>query len=333
MSDSCPLGVIIVSYNTHQLLRKCLMTLQGVGQEGPLDIIVMDNASTDGSAQMVSSEFPDVRLIAMDRNLGFAQANNRAMSEMSPAEVLFLNPDAIVSPGTITEMRKTLAAYPRAAAVGAQLVSEKGRLQPSSFAFPSLWREFWNFLPELKGVFRVRELASGISRLIPQLWRGSYRAISEAHQVDSIGGACMLVRSDAFRQVGGFSDRFFLYHEEMELCYRLRQRGWEVWLEPRARVVHFEAQASGVRRFRLPTMPILGYRVEGMDYFWATHRPGMPHAVWRFMARSLLRLRAALLRAAGCSAGRTVRTRLRERAEEIRGITRELKEKKQGLDS
>jgi hypothetical protein len=333
MSDSYPLGVITVSYNTCQLLRKCLRTLLSVAGEGPLDILVVDNASTDDSAQMVRTEFPDVRLIAMDRNLGFAPSNNRAMSEMSCSEVLFLNPDAIVNPGAIREMRKTLAAHPRAAVVGAQLVSENGNLQPSSFAFPSLWREFWNFLPELKGILRVRDLASGVSRFVPQLWRGSYRAVSEAHQVDSIGGACMLVRTDAFRQVGGFSDRFFLYHEEMELCYRLRQHDWEVWLEPRARVVHYEAQASGVRRFRLPPMPILGYRIEGMDYFWATHHPGVPYAVWRLMARSLLGLRAVLLRGAGCVAGRTVRKRLWDRAKEIRGITRELKGKKRGLDS
>jgi len=333
MSDFCPLGVIIVSYNTCRLLRKCLMTLQGVAYEGPLDILVVDNASTDDSVQMVRTEFRDVRLIAMSRNLGFAQANNRAMSEMSHAEVLFLNPDAIVNPGAIAEMRKTLTAHPHAAVVGAQLVSENGGLQPSSFAFPSLWREFWNFLPELKGIFRVRDLASGVSRLIPQLWRGSYRAISEAHQVDSIGGACMLVRTNAFHQVGGFSERFFLYHEEMELCYRLRQRGWEVWLEPRARVVHYEAQASGVRRFRLPPMPVLGYRLKGMDYFWATHHPGLPHAVWRFMAFSLLGLRAFLCKGIAMAASAEARKRFAERGKSLMALVAKLRGKTQGLDS
>jgi GT2 family glycosyltransferase len=133
--------------------------------------------------------------------------------------------------------------------------------------------------------------------------------------------------------VQGFSEGFFLYHEEMELCYRLRKQGWEVWLEPRARVVHHEAQASGVRRFRLPPMPVLGYRLQGMDYFWATHHPGLPHIIWRSMACFLIRLRAVLLRIAGCFAGKTVRTRLSDRATELNQAARELKEKKQGLDS
>lgn len=328
MSESRTLGVIVVSYNTRELLRKCLRSLQAVAQRNPLDILVVDNASTDGSASMVASEFPGVHLMLMEKNVGFAQANNRGMAEMSHEEILFLNPDALANSEAVAQMRKTLMTHPRAAIVGAQLVAESGDLQPSSFAFPSLWREFWNLLPELKGIFRVRDLACTISRFFPGLWRGSYQIGSEAHQVDSISGACMLVRADALRQVQGFSERFFLYHEEMELCYRLRGRGWEVWLDPRARIVHHEAQASGVRRFRLPSMPVLGYRLQGMDYFWATHHPGLPHAFWRFMVRSLLRLRILGLRTASCVMGREGRTRLRARAGEIRGVARELKGKK-----
>ncbi|MFH1010248.1 MAG: glycosyltransferase family 2 protein [bacterium] len=328
MTNSSSLSVVIVSYNTRDFLRRCLAALRQRAGEGPLDIVVVDNASTDGSVPMLQSEFPEVRLLALPENLGFAQANNRAMQELNCAEVLFLNPDTIITEGAIAKLRRSLSAHPKAAVVGAQLISHSGHSLPSSFAFPSLWREFWNFLPELKGLFRIRALASAFSKIFPQLWRGSYRTDSQARQVDSVAGACMLVRTDAFRKVGGFCGEFFLYHEEMEFCYRLRRSGWEVWLESQARVVHYESQSSGMRHFRLPPMPVLGYRLTGMDYFWSVHRSGLPYALWRFMGQVLLGLRAALCTVSGLVAKGEKRKRLFAGAKEIRKVIGQMKERR-----
>lgn len=333
MVHSSPLAVVIISYNTCDFLRRCLTALRQRTVEGPFDIVVVDNASTDGSVPMLQREFPEVHLLALAENLGFAQANNRAVQELNCAEVLFLNPDTVVTEGAITVLRRSLAEHPQAAVVGAQLISENGHFLPSSFAFPSLWREFWNFLPELKGLFHIRALASAFSKIFPWLWRGSYRTDGRARQVDSVAGACMLVRTEAFRKVGGFSKEFFLYHEEMEFCYRLRQRGWEVWLESQARVVHYESRSSGVQRFRLPMMPVLGYRLMGMDYFWSVHHAGVPYALWRFMGGILLGLRAALCRVAGFVVKGEKRHRCYSRAKGIWEAIGQMKAGRRGLDS
>lgn len=332
MSDS-PLGVIIVSYNTCQFLRGCLLALRRVADEGPLDIVVVDNGSTDGSIEMLTREFPEIRLIALGKNVGFARANNRAVREIQRSELLLLNPDTVVTRGAIERLRQTLAAHPHAGIVGGQLVTESGDPRASSFAFPSLWREFWNLLPELKGLFRIRALASRLSQLVPELWHGSYRADPEPRQVDSIGGACMIVRADVFRQVGGFREEFFLYHEELELCYRLRQRGWEVWLEPRARVLHYEGQSSGTRYHRLAPTPILGYRLKGMDYFWSEHHSGLRYRLWRLMVRLLLALRALLCQVLALLARAQTRERLTRRAHDLKALAHELNARGQGLDS
>ena len=135
----------------------------------------------------------------------------------------------------------------------------------------------------------------------------------------------MIVCGDTFRQMGGFCEEFFLYHEEMELCYRLRQQGREVWLEPRARVLHYEGRSSGARHSRLAPTPILGYRLRGMDYFWSRHHPGMRYRVWQVIVRGLLRLRAALCGGVAVLARHELRGRLVTRAGELRELVRELK--------
>jgi len=333
MTHSSPLSVVIVSYNTCDFLRRCLTTLKQRMSEGPFDIIVVDNASTDGSVPMLRREFPEVHLLALSENLGFAQANNRAMQEVSSSEVLFLNPDTVVTEGAIAKLCKSLETHPRAAVVGAQLISDGGHPLPSSFAFPSLWREFWNFLPELKGLFRIRAMASAFSKIFPRLWRGSYRADRQARQVDSVAGACMLVRAGVFRKVGGFCKKFFLYHEEMEFCYRLRENGWEVWLEPEAQVIHYESQSSGIQRFRLPPMPVLGYRLTGMNYFWSMYRSQFAYCLWRIMGRVLLGWRAVLCGVAAWATTGEKRTRRLARAKEVWGAAGQIKAGKRGLDS
>ncbi len=333
MTHSSPLGVVIVSYNTCEFLRGSLLALKRLSDEGPFDIVVVDNGSSDGSVQMVANDFPDVRLIALEENLGFAQANNRAVEELSTSEILFLNPDTVLTRGAIEKLRKLLDTHPAAAVAGGQLVIENGDPQPSSFAFPTLWREFWSYLPELKGFFHVRAFASRLSRMLPGLWRGSYRWDPEIRQVDSVAGACMIIRADAFRKLGGFRKEFFLYHEELELCYRLRQQGWEVWLEPRARVLHYEGQASGTRRFRLAPTPILRYRLKGMDYFWSEHCSRFSYTVWGLMVRFILRFRAILCWSSALLTSRDKWKRLRQRSADLWQIAGELKSETHRLDS
>ncbi|HEY3294487.1 MAG TPA: glycosyltransferase family 2 protein [bacterium] len=280
------LSILIVSYNTRDLLADCLRSLRRVADEAPFETIVVDNASSDGSADYVVEQFPEVRLIRLDRNIGFAAAMNEAIEACQGGLFLALNPDAVVPAGTLRKLMDFMVMNPTAAVAGAVLTYADGSLQGSTFRFPSLFREFWNFLPELKAILR------------PQV---TWLKVTDVHkprepiQVDCVSGAALMARTDAVKQIGGFDGEFFLYHEEMDLCTRLRKAGWEVWSVRQAQVIHLDAKASGYRQNRLPHQPVLGWRIGGMDRLWWKHKSRRQHALWRTQGCALLRLRIALI--------------------------------------
>jgi hypothetical protein len=282
------LTVLIVSYNTRDLLESCLRALLRATSEVDFALVVVDNASSDGAWQVVEGHFPHARVIKLDRNIGFAAAVNRGLAEVHTNFALILNPDTLIPRGSVIKLRNFLHEHPAAAVAGASLTDPDGTPQTSTFRFPSLFREFWNFLPEIKFALHLRQAAVRLGW--PQSNRQSGHS-SVAIPVECTSGAACMVRTEAIRQVGGFDDRFFLYHEEMDLCTRLRQAGWGVFFVPGAQVIHWDAQASGYRPSRLPDMPLLGWRVGGMDLLWHKHRPGAAHRRWRRLARSLLGLR------------------------------------------
>ena len=284
------LTILIVSYNTRDLLTSCLRSLLRAESETDFALVVVDNASSDGSSQVVKGCFPRACVIKLDQNIGFARAVNRGLEEVQTDFVFILNPDTLIPRGSVIKLQQFLRQNPSAAIGGAALTDPDGTPQTSTFKFPGLFREFWNFLPELKSALHVRQAAVrlGWARSNPRCHHGS-----EALPVECTSGAAFMARTEAVRQVGGLDDRFFLYHEEMDLCTRLRKAGWGVFFVPDAQVIHWEAKASGYRPGRLPDMPLLGWRVGGMDLLWHKHRPGIAHRQWRRLARSLLRLRLA----------------------------------------
>jgi hypothetical protein len=282
------LTVLIVSYNTRDLLESCLRSLLRATSEVDFALVVVDNASSDGAWQVVEGCFPAARVIKLDRNIGFAAAVNRGLAEVHSTFVFILNPDTLIPRGSVIKLRNFLHEHPAAAVAGASLTDPDGTPQTSTFKFPSLFREFWNFLPEFKAAIHLRQAAVrlGWARSQPHPGNGS-----EVVPVECTSGAACMLRTEAIRQVGGFDDRFFLYHEEMDLCTRLRRAGWGVFFVPGAQVIHWDARASGYRPSGLPEMPLLGWRVGGMDLLWHKHRPGAAHRRWRRLARSLLGLR------------------------------------------
>jgi N-acetylglucosaminyl-diphospho-decaprenol L-rhamnosyltransferase len=238
------LAVIIVSYNTRKLLADCLASALTSASRSGLDaeVWVVDNASADGSPDMVRQRFPEVRLLAHGTNLGFAAGNNLALERMGfgqrnvPRHVLFLNPDTRVMGEALAELVAFLDAAPRAGAAGARLVHGDGSFQHSAFAFPGL-RQIWvDFFP-------VHH------RLVESRFNGRYpRRLYEAGRpfvVDHPLGAALMVRGEALAQVGGFDERFFMYCEEIDLCRRLWQAGWQIFAVPAARIVHLVAQSTG----------------------------------------------------------------------------------------
>jgi hypothetical protein len=228
------LTVVVVSFNTARLLEACLASLEralAAAPELPGRIVVVDNASRDGSADMVRARFPTVELRALSRNLGFAAANNLVLRELRSPFALLLNPDTEVIGDAPAALVRFLRAHPRAGVVGGRLVYADGSFQHS---FPTLAMSFLDFFPV------NHRLAD--SRLNGRYPRSRYE---RPFQIDHPLGACMAVRRAALERVGLMDEGFFMYCEEVDLCRRIKAAGWEIWYAPDATVVHHEAQATG----------------------------------------------------------------------------------------
>lgn len=268
MSQSPPaVTAIIVSYNTIDLLRNCLASLRACTL--PLRIIVVDNASHDHSPTMVRAEFPEVELVALDHNPGFAGGTLIGLTRLGhhqpgtaatqtppgighqptaiPAPrltipyVLILNPDTIVHPGAIETLVAFLEAHPRVGLVGPRLLNPDGTLQPGAFRFPTL-------LMTALDLFPPGEVLPG--RLYGSWWHGRYPQEPGAtpFAIDHPLGACMLVRAEVLASVGPMDASYFMYSEEVEWCWRIRRAGWAIWHVPTARVTHVGGAAT--RQFR-----------------------------------------------------------------------------------
>ncbi len=230
------LSIVIVNWNTCALLAQCLASIYANVSGTDFEVIVVDNASQDDSVTMVKRDFPQVRLIENDENVGFTRANNQAMAVSGGRYILLLNSDAVVLSGASEGLLALAESHPQAGLVGAQLLNPDGTFQASYTDFPTLWREFL--------------ILSGLGRLLysphypshgPEEGRGP-------RQVDYVEGACLLVRRQVFQEMGGFDEDFFMYAEEVDWCYRMRQAGWEVWYAPQVRIVHHGGASSRKKR-------------------------------------------------------------------------------------
>jgi len=235
MSPTAKASVIVVSYNTREILRACLERLFAVTQDIPLEVIVVDNASRDGSADMVETAFPQVILQRSDINLGFAAANNVGFRIATGDTILLLNPDALIEPGAVQRSLAYMAADPRIGMGGGLLLDKEGKWQPSARQFPSLLNEFL-VLSGLAARFPKSRFFGRFDRT----WDDSQHAV----EVDWVPGAFTLIRRSALEAVGYFDERFFLYYEEVDLCRRFREAGWSIWYWPDAVIRHWGGESS-----------------------------------------------------------------------------------------
>jgi N-acetylglucosaminyl-diphospho-decaprenol L-rhamnosyltransferase len=228
------LTTIIVSYNTRHLLDECLATLRTAEARlsGATRTVVVDNASRDGSAEHLAARHPEVTLIRLPHNVGFGRANNAALPEVSSPYVLLLNTDAFMAPGALRAAIDHMAANPRCGVVGAHLLNRDGSSQPSARNFPTPWNVFVLYA----GVGRWFPRTPGID---PAGWDPT-----RAGACDWVPGCFFLIRKSVIDQVGLFDPLFFLYAEEVDLCLRVKQAGWEVHYEPGARVVHLGGESA-----------------------------------------------------------------------------------------
>ena len=229
------LSIAIVNWNTRDLLYHCLESvfenLDGIESE----VIVVDNGSTDGSADVVRDVFPQVKLIETGENLGFAKANNVAYRHATGEYFLLLNSDTIVLTGALSTLVKFLDEHPDAGAVGAKLFNGDGTLQRSCSPFPTPLTELFDAL-YLSKIFPNTRLFGRFSM--------SYWDFNEVRKVDFAGGSCLLLRRNALEDIGLLDEGYFMYTEEADLCYRLKQNGWAVYFEPQAWIIHYGGQSS-----------------------------------------------------------------------------------------
>jgi len=228
------LSIIIVNWNTRDLLVDCLNSIQknlGAAPALRAETFVVDNASSDGSAEAVQSSFPRVHLIENQDNVGFAHANNQAAQLAQGKYILLLNPDTVVQPSAIITMFAYLDSHSDIGAVGPRVLNPDASLQVSFHPFPNLIRETWRLM-HLDKILPLSEYPLSILRSDSSL------------QVDVLMGVCILLRADVLNQVGFFDEQFFVYSEEVDLCLRIHQNGWQVYWLPKAVITHYSGQST-----------------------------------------------------------------------------------------
>lgn len=229
------LSIIIVNWNTRDITRDCLRSVREHAGGLSYEVIVVDNASSDGSAEMVRAEFPDVRLIANDTNLGFGRANNQAMRVARGRYFLLLNSDTVVCDDAIQRLVNFVANDPAIGIAGCKLLFADRTLQSSCSRFPSLRVALLEDLMLYKFLPR---------RLQGELLLGGYWPHDHARDVDAVWGAAMIVRREVFEQTNGFDERIFMYGEDLEWCMRVRDRGWRIAFTPEAAIIHLNHKSS-----------------------------------------------------------------------------------------
>ena len=232
------LSVVIVNWNVRELLRRCLRSVLASGRLGGLamEVIVVDNASSDGSVEMVRAEFPPVRLIANEENLGFTRANNQGITASRGRYVLLLNPDTEVLGDALGAMVDYMDVHPDVGALGPMLLNPDGSVQSSRRRFPTLATAL------LESTVFQWELSRD-NRILRRYYVLD-RPDDEVQEVDWVTGACILMRREAIEEVGLLDEGFFMYSEELDWCRRARGRGWKVIYLPEAKVVHYGGKSS-----------------------------------------------------------------------------------------
>lgn len=235
------LAIIIVSHNTRQLLQDCLTSLYAAEHPpGGLEIIVVDNASRDGTVEMLRQNFGRVRLVTNDDNRGFSAANNQGAAVANSDYLLFLNSDTSVRPDALVKPLQYLQANPQVGALTVRLVYPNGQRDPDNHrGYPTPWTSFCHF--------------TRLDRLFPHSPRfngyyQSYQDFSQTHPIEVAAGSYLMMPAALFQELGGWDEDYFFYGEDIDLCYRINQAGYQIIYYPEVEVVHYKGASSGIRK-------------------------------------------------------------------------------------
>lgn len=272
------LSIIIVSWNSRRDLDLCLPSLARGWRQCSAEVLLVDNASGDGSVERAKELCPAIRVIANTANTGFAHANNQGMAAAAGRHVCLLNPDTLVHEGAFDTLVEYLDAHPEAWGCGPSLLNGDGTPQRTGVRFPTIW----NMVVEtlfLDRVFPKTRVFGGHRELYEQ-W-------SAPREVDFVQGSCLLVRREAISEVGGLDEGFFMYFEETDWCRRMKGAGGRIVLVPEARVVHFGGGAVG----HYDERRLVHYHVSLFRYF-AKHHGAVLQSAARVIVlfRSILRI-------------------------------------------
>lgn len=230
------LSIVIVNYNVKHFLEQCLMAIERARRGLDLEVFVVDNASVDGSQAMIKKQFPRVRLIENHQNLGFAKANNQALRQCQGRYVLLLNPDTLIQEDTLTVLIELQERNPRIGAVGCMLINPDGSFQIASRrSLPTPWVAFTRIV--------------GLSRIFPRSrifgrYNMTYLDPERESEIDVLSGSLMMLRREAIAGINYFDEDYFMYGEDIDLCYRLKLAGWQILYTPRTKAIHYKGESS-----------------------------------------------------------------------------------------
>ncbi|MCB1130122.1 MAG: glycosyltransferase family 2 protein [Verrucomicrobiae bacterium] len=270
------LSILIVNWNSKDYLRQCLRTVRETCAELDPQVVVVDGGSFDGSAEMLAADFPEVVFVQSPENIGFGRSNNLGFTKVTGDLLLLLNPDTELRPGAVASLIRCLEELPDAGLIGARLLNSDGSLQYSSVhslptpwnvAFDSDWgrRRWWR---------RQGPPAGGLPC-----------------EVEAVSGACMLLRTKDFRKLGGFDSRYFMYAEDMDLCFRLRQTCGRIYHDPRAEVLHHGGGSSRTQFSKFSAVMIR----EAVRVYIETHHGKAQVLLYRFLMALSALTRMAIL--------------------------------------
>jgi GT2 family glycosyltransferase len=235
------LSIIVVNYNTEKLLFDCLTSISKAEHpKNGVEVIVVDNASRDGSLKMLAKNFPNVKVIANKHNLGFAKANNLGSAIATGKFILFLNSDTIVKKYALVKPLKFLSGHPNAGALTIKLILKDGSLDRDNHrGFPTPWAAFSHF-SGLSKIFKKSKLFTS--------YHQSTKNMDKIHTIPVIAGSYIMISKKLFEQIGRWDEQYFFYGEDIDLCYRINQAGKKIIYYPKVSTLHLRGASSGLRK-------------------------------------------------------------------------------------
>lgn len=270
--DNVDLTISLVNHNMRNWLRGCLNSVYQSTTGVRFEVIVVDNDSSDDSIKMLKKEFPQVKLIESRKNLGFARANNQAIKQSRGKYILLLNPDTLFQNNLLHKMITFMEDHCEAGALGCKILNPDKTIQPSNDNFPNLFTELFRVI-QLKRLIPAARMRAKIGQRWGKMLGSTlggylrlYWDTEQTREVDWITGAFFLIRRKAIEEIGLLDEKFFMYYEDADLCYRLRERGWKIFYFPFFEIIHY-GESSG--EFNPHTFI---ERHKSMQYFFNKHR-------------------------------------------------------------